>query len=48
MSAQAAMLRPAAFGWDVTLTDGRALAFFFGPGAHRRALRYLTRLGHRI
>jgi hypothetical protein len=42
MAALAAMLKPTPFGWAVTLTDGRVLARFFGPGARRRALRYLT------
>jgi hypothetical protein len=42
MVAQAAMLKPTPFGWSVMLTDGRVLARFFGPGARRRALHYLT------
>ena len=41
----AALLKPTAFGWAVVLTDGRELARFFGPGARRRALRHLVRLG---
>lgn len=35
------MLRPIPFGWSVRLSDGRELARFLGPGARRRAIRYL-------
>ena len=40
MSGIAVMLKRIEFGWAVTLTDGRELARFLGPGARRRALRY--------
>lgn len=35
------MLKPITWGWAVSLTDGRELARFRGPGAYDRALRYL-------
>jgi hypothetical protein len=35
------MLTPIRHGWAVRLTDGRELARFIGPGARRRAIRYL-------
>ncbi len=35
-------------GWAVALTDGRQIARFAGPGAKRRALRYLERYTHEI
>jgi hypothetical protein len=45
MTGEAALLRPTPFGWAVALTNGGELARFVGPGARRRALRYLTRVG---
>ena len=42
MNALAVMLQPIDRGWAVTLTDGRELARFTGPGAKHRALRYLS------
>ena len=36
------MLKPIAGGWVIELTDGREVARFTGPAAHRRALRYLA------
>ena len=42
MNTLAVMLEPIDLGWAVTLTDGRELARFIGPGAKRRALRYLA------
>ena len=42
MGPVAVMLRQIDFGWVVTLTDGRELARFIGPGAKRRALRYVA------
>jgi hypothetical protein len=44
MKALALTLKPIAYGWAVTLTDGRELARFIGLGAKHRALRYLARL----
>jgi len=41
MNTLAVMLKPIDHGWAVTLTNGRELARFTGPGARRRALRYL-------
>jgi hypothetical protein len=41
-SAVAMMLRPVVDGWAVVLTDGRELVRFTGPGAKRRAVRYLA------
>jgi hypothetical protein len=43
MTALALMIRPTRHGWAVSLTDGREVARFRGPGAKRRALRYLAR-----
>jgi hypothetical protein len=40
-NALAIILKPLNWGWAVCLTNGRELARFYGPGAHRRALRYL-------
>jgi hypothetical protein len=42
MNALALMIRPTRYGWAVSLTDGRELARFSGPGAKRRALRYVA------
>jgi hypothetical protein len=42
MSALALILKPVPHGWAVSLTDGRELARFAGPGARWRALRYLA------
>jgi hypothetical protein len=44
MNGPALMLRPSLHGWAVYLTDGRELVRFNGPGAKRRALRYLARI----
>lgn len=44
MNSHALILRPTRHGWEIDLTDGRRLVGFRGPGAHTRALRYLTRL----
>ena len=41
----AILLQPVAWGWAVCLTNGRELARFRGPGAHRRALRWLAASG---
>ena len=43
MNALRLILKPAAHGWSVCLTDGRELARFRGPGSKWRALRYLAR-----
>jgi len=43
MNTLAVMLKLINFGWAVSLADGRELARFTGPGAKRRALRYLER-----
>jgi hypothetical protein len=45
MTSLAVMLERIDHGWAVTLTDGRELARFTGPGAKRRALRYLASRG---
>jgi hypothetical protein len=45
VSTVAVMREPIEHGWAVTLTDGRELARFVGPGAKRRALRYLAANG---
>jgi hypothetical protein len=37
----AIILKPIIAGWAVCLTDGRELVRFRGPGARRRALRFL-------
>jgi hypothetical protein len=42
MNTLAVMLKPIEHGWAVTLTNGRELARFLGPGAKHRALRYLA------
>ena len=42
MTALAIMLKPTPHGWAVSLTDGRELARFAGPGARSRALRYIA------
>jgi len=42
VNSQALILRPTWLGWAVYVTDGRRLALFHGPGAHARALRYVT------
>ena len=42
MTSLAAMLVRINHGWAVTLTDGRELARFTGPGSKRAALRYLA------
>jgi hypothetical protein len=42
MTMLAVMLKPVSHGWAVTLTDGRELARFTGPGARWRAVRYAT------
>ena len=44
MSALAIVLKPISCGWVVALTDGREIARFVGPGAKRRALRYVATL----
>jgi hypothetical protein len=44
MNALAVVLRPINHGWMIALTDGREIARFTGPGAKRRALRYVARL----
>jgi hypothetical protein len=41
MNPLALMLTPVPLGWAVTLTDGRELARFLGPGARRRALGFI-------
>ncbi|MBV8734579.1 MAG: hypothetical protein JO321_07635 [Solirubrobacterales bacterium] len=43
-NALALMLKPILYGWAVVLTDGRELARFRGPGAERRARRYLAHI----
>ena len=45
MKTVAVMLERINHGLAVTLTDGRELARFTGPGAKRRALSYLARQG---
>jgi len=45
MSAVAVILKPVDRGWAVALTDGREVARFKGPGAKRRAIRYITDRG---
>ena len=42
MNALSLMITPIRLGWAVRLSDGRELARFYGPGARRRATRYLT------
>ena len=43
MNAHAILLKPIPHGWAVTVTDGRELARFIGPGAKRRALSFINR-----
>jgi len=45
MNAHAILLKPIPHGWAVTVTDGRELARFVGPGAKQRALRFVDRAG---
>jgi hypothetical protein len=40
-SASTISVAPVEGGWAVMLTDGRELARFSGPGAKRKALRYV-------
>jgi hypothetical protein len=42
MTGLALEIGPIEEGWAVFLTDGQVLARFRGPGAKRRALRYLA------
>jgi hypothetical protein len=44
MNALGLVLKPVDHGWVVAPTDGREIARFTGPGAKRRALRYLASL----
>ncbi len=44
MRAVALIVRPITLGWAVQLSDGRELVRFRGPGALRRAQRYVTRI----
>jgi hypothetical protein len=44
VNALAVVLKPISCGWVVALTDGREIARFLGPGARRRALRFVSRL----
>jgi len=44
MSTLAVVLKPISCGWAIALTDGREIARFLGPGAKRRALRYVASL----
>ncbi len=44
MTGLALMLSPITHGRAVSLTNGRALVRFHGPGARWRARHYLTRL----
>jgi hypothetical protein len=44
MGTFALRLNPIPYGWAVSQTDGRELARFVGPGAKRRAVRYLANL----
>jgi hypothetical protein len=44
MTALSLMLQPTTHGWAVSLTDGRELARFCGPGARWRAEHYLAHL----
>jgi hypothetical protein len=36
------ILKPIRHGWAVTLSDGREIRRFIGPGARWRALRYIA------
>jgi hypothetical protein len=47
MNTHAILLKPIRHGWAVTVTDGRELARFTGPGAKQRALRFITQAGWR-
>jgi hypothetical protein len=42
MNALAVVLKPIAFGWSVTLSNGCELMRFMGFGAKRRALSYIA------
>ena len=42
MNALAVKLTPIPSGWKIELSDGHEVARFTGPGAKRRALRYLA------
>jgi hypothetical protein len=44
MNALSLMVTPIRHGWAVRLSDGRELARFYGPGARRRATRYLAQV----
>jgi hypothetical protein len=44
MNALSVLVRPIAYGWAVQLSNGEDLVRFYGPGAQRRALRYVARL----
>ncbi|MGP0048092.1 MAG: hypothetical protein ACLPZR_04475 [Solirubrobacteraceae bacterium] len=46
MNALSLVVRPIAYGWAVQLSNGQELVRFHGPGARRRALRYVTRITH--
>jgi hypothetical protein len=46
MNALSITIRPIAHGWAVQLSNGQELVRFYGPGAERRALRYIARLVH--
>lgn len=43
MNALSLMITPIRHGWAVRLSNGRELARFYGPGARRRATRYVGR-----
>lgn len=45
MTTMAVILKPVSRGWAVTLTDGREVARFTGPGAKWRAMRCIARGG---
>ena len=44
MNSQALILRRTRHGWAIDLTGAGELARFRGPGAHARAMRYLTQI----
>jgi hypothetical protein len=46
MNALSVAVRPIAYGWAVQLSNGQELARFHGPGAQRRAMRYVARIMH--
>jgi hypothetical protein len=46
VSANTISVAPVEGGWVVMLTDGRELARFTGPGAKRKALRYVASTNH--